>query len=79
MGMDAAMFEALIRSALPEATVRVEDLRGDGSHFAATVIAPQFSGLSRLQQHRMVYAALEGHVGGDLHALQLTTRAEDVA
>ena len=79
MGMDAAMLEALIRSALPGAAVRVEDLRGDGNHFAATVISPQFAGLSRLQQHRLVYAALEGRVGGDLHALQLTTRAEGKA
>ncbi len=73
--MDAAMLEALIRAGIPDASVAVEDIRGDGAHYAATVISPSFEGKSRLDQHRMVFKALEGHVGETLHALQLTTRA----
>jgi acid stress-induced BolA-like protein IbaG/YrbA len=67
-GMDAATLEALIMAALPGAMVKVEDVRGDGNHYAATVI-------TRIEQHRMVFKALEGRIGEELHALQLTTRA----
>ncbi|MEZ0224222.1 MAG: BolA/IbaG family iron-sulfur metabolism protein [Alphaproteobacteria bacterium] len=73
--MDAATLEALIRAGLPGATVRVEDVRGDGNHYAATVITPLFEGKTRVEQHRMVFKALEGRIGEELHALQLTTRA----
>lgn len=73
--MDAATLEALIKAGLPDATVRIEDVRGDGEHYAATVISPLFEGKTRLEQHRMVFKALEGRIGDDLHALQLTTRA----
>lgn len=74
MAMDPATIEALIKSGLPDATVSIEDLRGDGDHFAAVVISPAFKGKSRIQQHQMVYAALQGKMGGELHALALQTQ-----
>jgi len=73
MPMAASEIEALIRSALPDATVTVEDLRGDGDHYAATVVSEMFRGKSRVQQHQIVYAALQGRMGGALHALALQT------
>ncbi len=73
MAMPAAEIESLIRAALPDATVTITDLAGDGDHYAAHVISAQFTGKPRVQQHQMVYAALGGRMGGVLHALQLTT------
>jgi len=75
MAMDAGSIERLIREALPDAVVRIEDLRGDGDHYAAYVESAAFKGKSRVQQHQMVYAALQGKMGGQLHALMLTTSA----
>ena len=77
MAMDAHEIEGLIKAALPDATVDIRDLAGDGDHYAATVISPSFKGKSRVQQHQMVYAALKGRMGGALHALALTTAAPD--
>ena len=77
MAMDAHEIESLIKAALPDATVDIRDLAGDGDHYAATVISPSFKGKSRVQQHQMVYAALKGNMGGVLHALQLTTAPKD--
>lgn len=77
MTLKAEHIVELIQRHLPEARVMADDLRGDGAHFAVTVICPAFQGLSRIAQHRKVYAALEGHVtDGSLHAVQLTTRTE---
>ncbi len=75
MPMAAADIEKLIREAIPDATVEIKDLAGDGDHYAATVISPAFAGKSRVQQHQMVYTALKGNMGGVLHALALTTGA----
>jgi stress-induced morphogen len=75
MAMDAGEIERLIKAALPGADVRIEDLRGDGDHYAAYVVAEAFRGKSRVQQHQMVYAALQGRMGGELHALALNTQA----
>ena len=75
MAMDAKSIEALIRQALPDAVVEIRDLVGDGDHYAATVISSAFRGKSRVQQHQMVYQALQGRMGGELHALALTTSA----
>jgi stress-induced morphogen len=75
--MDAAEIEALIKSALPDAQVTIEDLAGDGDHYAATVVSMAFKGLSRVKQHQLVYAALQGRMGGQLHALALQTSAPD--
>ncbi|MEK9968179.1 MAG: BolA family transcriptional regulator [Ferrovibrio sp.] len=74
MAMAATEIEAMIKEALPDAQVRIDDLRGDGDHYAATVISTAFAGKTRVQQHQMVYAALKGRMGGVLHALQLTTQ-----
>ena len=75
MAMAASEIEAMIRAALPDARVAVEDLAGDGDHYAATVTSEAFRGLSRVKQHQMVYAALRGRMGGELHALALQTSA----
>ena len=77
MAMDAAEIEALIVSALPDAKVTIEDLAGDGDHYAAKVVSSAFKGLSRVKQHQLVYAALQGRMGGQLHALALQTSAPD--
>ena len=73
MPMDAREIETLIRAALPDATVEIKDLAGDGDHYAARVVSTAFKGKSRVQQHQMVYGALQGRMGGVLHALALTT------
>lgn len=77
MPMPASEIEALIRDALPDARVSVEDLAGDGDHYAATVVSAQFAGLPRVRQHQLVYAALRGRMGGELHALALQTSATE--
>jgi stress-induced morphogen len=73
MAMSAAEIEALIRNALPDAQVTITDLAGDGDHYAAHVVSGSFAKLSRVAQHKAVYDALGGRMGGALHALQLTT------
>jgi len=73
MAMDAQAIIDHIKEALPDADVRIEDLRGDGDHYAAYVTSPSFAGKSRVQQHQMVYDALKGKMGGELHALALQT------
>lgn len=77
MAMNAAEIEALIKAAIPDAQVTIEDLAGDGDHYAATVVSPAFKGLSRVKQHQLVYAALQGRMGGALHALALQTSAPE--
>ncbi len=77
MAMNAAEIEALIKAALPDAVVTIEDLAGDGDHYAAKVVSASFKGLSRVKQHQIVYAALQGRMGGALHALALQTAAPD--
>ena len=73
MAMPAAEIESLIRTALPDAQVEITDLAGDGDHYAARVVSSAFAGLPRVKQHKLVYEALGGRMGGVLHALQLTT------
>ena len=75
MAMDAREIERLIKESLPDATVEIRDLAGDGDHYAATVVSSAFKGKTRVQQHQMVYASLKGNMGGVLHALALTTSA----
>jgi len=77
MPMAAADIEKLIREALPDAKVTIDDLRGDGDHYAAHVISSAFKGKSRVQQHQMVYQALKGRMGGELHAMALQTSTPD--
>jgi stress-induced morphogen len=73
MAMAATEIERFIKEALPDANVEIRDLAGDGNHYAATVMSAAFKGKSRIQQHQMVYASLKGRMGGELHALALTT------
>ena len=79
MAMDAEEIERMIRESLPDARVTIEDLRGDGDHYAAHVVSTAFAGKSRVQQHQMVYQALRGKMGGTLHALALQTAVPDDA
>jgi stress-induced morphogen len=71
--MDSGEIERLIKEAFPDAKVTIEDLAGDGDHYAAHVISEAFKGKSRVQQHQMVYKALQGRMGNQLHALALQT------
>ena len=75
MPMDAREIETMIKDALPDAQVTIRDLAGDGDHSAAEVVSEQFVGKSRVQQHQLVYGALQGKMGGVLHALALQTSA----
>ncbi|WP_323013652.1 BolA family transcriptional regulator [Devosia sp.] len=77
MPMDASEIERRIKAAIPDAQIAIRDLAGDGDHYAATVISEQFRGKSRVQQHQIVYAALQGEMGGALHALALQTSAPE--
>ncbi|OKH88981.1 MULTISPECIES: BolA family protein [Thalassospira] len=73
MAMAAHEIESMIKEALPDAQVRIEDLRGDGDHYAALVVSEAFRGKTRVIQHQMVYSALKGKMGDELHALALQT------
>ncbi|QQG36040.1 MAG: BolA family transcriptional regulator [Micavibrio aeruginosavorus] len=73
MGMDAQTIEKMIKDGIPDAVVNISDLRGDGDHYAAYIVSEAFRGKSRVQQHQMVYAALQGKMGGELHALAIQT------
>ncbi len=73
MPMQPREIEQLIKEALPDAQVVIEDLAGDGDHYAARIVSEAFRGKSRVQQHQMVYDALKGSMGGVLHALALQT------
>jgi stress-induced morphogen len=77
MAMDASEIQRLIQEAIPDAKVTIEDLRGDGDHYAAFVVAQSFAGKSRVQQHQIVYKALQGRMGNELHALALQTSTPD--
>lgn len=75
MAIDAGEIERLIKAGFPDAQVRIDDLRGDGDHYAAVVVSSAFKGKNRVQQHQMVYQALQGRMGNELHALALQTAA----
>ena len=77
MPMAADEIETLIRNGIPDATIEITDLAGDGDHYAARVISESFRGVPRIRQHQRVYEALGGRMGGVLHALQLTTAVPD--
>jgi stress-induced morphogen len=77
MAMAAQEIEELIRAGIPDASVEITDLAGDGDHYAARVVAESFRGLPRVRQHQRVYDALGGRMGGELHALQLSTATPD--
>ncbi len=77
MPMDAGEIERLIKEALPDAEITIRDLAGDGDHYAAEVVSETFRGKSRVQQHQIIYQALQGNMGGVLHALALQTSVPD--
>ena len=77
MPMPADEIQNLILAAFPDAKVEITDLAGDGDHYAARVVSAAFRGMTRVRQHQAVYAALGGRMGGELHALQLTTAVPD--
>ncbi|MFL5239735.1 MAG: BolA family protein [Rhizomicrobium sp.] len=77
MAMAASDIEKLIKDAFPDADITMTDLAGDNDHWAAMVVSSAFKGKNRVQQHQMVYAALKGRMGGELHALSLQTAAKD--
>ncbi len=77
MAMEAGEIERLIKEAIPDATVTIRDLAGDGDHYAAEVVSESFRGKSRVQQHQLIYQALQGNMGGALHALALQTSAPE--
>ena len=77
MAMHASEIERMIRTALPDARIQILELAADGDHYAAEVVSEQFRGKTRVQQHQMVYEALQGNMGGALHALALQTSAPE--
>ena len=76
MAMEKELIEKLIKISIPDANVVIEDLRGDGDHYSATVISKTFEGKSKIEQHKMVYDSLQGKMGNELHALMLKTKTE---
>lgn len=73
MAMDAESIKNMIMDSIPDADVQIQDMRGDGDHYAAYIVSPAFEGKTRVQQHQMVYEALQGRMGNELHALAIQT------
>ena len=76
MAMNLNEIESLIKEAMPDAIVEIEDLAGDGNHYSATITSSQFSGKSKIEQHKMVYNSLKGKMGNELHALAIKTKEQ---
>ena len=76
MGLKLEEIENLIKKSIPDSKVIIEDLKGDGDHYSATVISKEFVGKNKVEQHKMVYESLEGKMGNELHALKLKTKTE---
>ena len=76
MAMDKNILEKYIKDSIPDAIISIEDLRGDGDHYSATVISKSFNGKTKIEQHKMVYDSLKGKMGNELHALMLKTKSE---
>ncbi len=74
MAMDLKEIENYIKEAFPNASIEIQDLAGDGNHYSATVICPEFAGKSKIEQHKMVYNSLKGKMGNELHALAIKTK-----
>ena len=77
MAMDLSEIESLIKEAMPDAKVEIQDLAGDGNHYSATIISSKFVGKSKIEQHKMVYSSLKGKMGNELHALAIKTKETD--
>ena len=76
MAMQANEIENMIREQFPNASITITDLAGDGNHYSATVTSSQFSGKSKIEQHKMVYNSLKGRMGNELHALAIKTKEQ---
>ena len=76
MAMDLKEIENYIREAMPDASIEIKDLAGDGNHYSATIISSQFDGKSKIEQHKMVYNSLKGRMGNELHALAIKTKEQ---
>ena len=76
MAMDLKEIENFIKEAMPDASIEIQDLAGDGNHYSATVTSSKFSGKSKIEQHKIVYNSLKGKMGNELHALALTTKEQ---
>ena len=76
MAMDLKEIEKLIKESLPDSVIEIQDLAGDGNHYSATIISSKFNGKSKIEQHKIVYAALKGKMGNELHALSITTEGK---
>ena len=76
MAMDLKEIEKHIKDALPDATIEIQDLAGDGNHYSATIMSSQFAGKSKSEQHKMVYSSLKGKMGNELHALAIKTKEQ---
>tara|TARA_B100001057_G_scaffold15182_1_gene14382 strand:+ start:716 stop:946 length:231 start_codon:yes stop_codon:yes gene_type:complete len=76
MAMDLKEIEKHIKDALPDATIEIQDLAGDGNHYSATIMSSQFAGKSKIEQHKMVYSSLKGKMGNELHALAIKTKEQ---
>ena len=77
MAMNLKEIENLVKEALPDATIDIQDLAGDGNHYSATIVSSQFSGKSKIEQHKIVYNSLKGKMGNELHALAIKTKEKD--
>ena len=76
MPMEKENIEKLIKESIPDANIKIDDLRGDGDHYSATIISKHFKGKTMIEQHKMVYESLKGKMGNELHALKLKTKSE---
>jgi len=76
MAMSKDEIQELIKNSISNASVTIEDLRGDGDHYSATIISKSFIGKSKIEQHKMVYDSLKGKMGRELHALMIKTKTE---
>ena len=74
MAMNLKEIETLIKEAMPDANIVIQDLAGDGNHYSATITSSQFNGKSKIEQHKMVYNSLKGKMGNELHALAIKTK-----
>ena len=76
MAMDLKEIEKFIKEAMPDASIEIQDLAGDGNHYSATIVSSQFAGKSKIEQHKMVYNSLKGRMGNELHALAIKTKEQ---
>tara|TARA_B100000989_G_scaffold293001_1_gene269750 strand:+ start:2407 stop:2652 length:246 start_codon:yes stop_codon:yes gene_type:complete len=77
MAMNLEEIESLIKEAIPDAIVDIQDLAGDGNHYSATIISSAFTGKSKIEQHKMIYNSLKGKMGNELHALAIKTKEKN--